>query len=78
MADHEKVDHTQTVHVADVDEAQHGRPASITNNKDIVMDAEDRANFDHSLKIKDAIKYYRWGIIWCLALSMTVVMEGVF
>lgn len=74
MADIEKND---AAHIAHVDIA--GIAAddkNSINNKAIVNAAEDRNEFDHQLKIKDAVKYYKWAIIWCLVISMTVVMEG--
>lgn len=75
MADLEKNDAAQAVHVADIAGIAGDEKAPI-QNKAIVNAAEDRNEFDHQLKIKDAIRYYKWAIIWCLAISMTVVMEG--
>ena len=75
MADIEKNDALQTVHVADIAGIAGDEKNSI-KNKAIVSAAEDRNEFDHNLKIKDAIVYYKWAIIWCLCISMTVVMEG--
>jgi hypothetical protein len=75
MADVEKSDINQSVHVADI-AAIAGADNSSIKNKAIVNAAEDRNEFDHNLSIKDAVSYYRWAIFWCLMISMTVVMEG--
>ncbi|TLS24965.1 hypothetical protein PpBr36_07784 [Pyricularia pennisetigena] len=37
--------------------------------------AHDAAE-QHDLTVRQAIKCYRWAIFWCLAVSMTVIMEG--
>lgn len=74
MADIEKNDATHIAHV-DIAGIAADDKNSI-NNKAIVNAAEDRNEFDHKLTIKDAVRYYKWAIIWCLAISMTVVMEG--
>lgn len=46
------------------------------NNKNIIHDAAERTHFEHNLTVRQAIKYHRWAIFWCLAVSMTVIMEG--
>ncbi|KAF5534439.1 maltose permease MAL31 [Fusarium mexicanum] len=38
--------------------------------------ATHHAQVEHTLTIRAAIKHYRWAIIWCIAVSMTVVMDG--
>lgn len=74
MTDIEKNDASHIAHV-DIAGIAADDKNSI-NNKVIVNAAEDRNEFDHKLTIKDAVKYYKWAIIWCLTISMTVVMEG--
>ncbi|ELQ44844.1 maltose permease MAL31 [Pyricularia oryzae Y34] len=44
--------------------------------KALVDSAAHDAAHQHDLTIRQAIKYYRWAIFWCLAVSMTVIMEG--
>jgi MFS transporter, SP family, general alpha glucoside:H+ symporter len=67
MSDIEKNEESaHSAHVAQIDGTK----------KEVVQGAAERAEFDHQLTIKNAVRYYRWAIIWCLALSMTVVMEG--
>lgn len=68
MADVEKTQPAQAVHVADV-VAENNENASL-NDKNLVNDAATRNAFEHSLTIKQAIKYNKWAIIWCLVLSM--------
>ena len=75
MADIEKNETPEAVHVANVQGSQATGPNAIVD-KSIVQGAAVRAEFDHQLSIKDAIKYYKWAILWTLALSMCVVMEG--
>ncbi|KFA50081.1 hypothetical protein S40293_08598 [Stachybotrys chartarum IBT 40293] len=45
-------------------------------SKAIIHDAAERTEFEHQLSVWQAAKYYKWAIFWCLAVSMTVVMEG--
>lgn len=66
MADVEKQDAMQSVHVSDVLGTKDDGNA--VNEKSITQAAADRAEFDHALTIKDAIKYYRWAIFWCLTI----------
>lgn len=72
MTDVEKNETAQSIHVADAGIGQSAESPTATN-KSIVQGAADRAEFDHNLLVKDAVRYYRWAIFWCLALSMTVV-----
>ncbi|TLD25066.1 hypothetical protein PspLS_05386 [Pyricularia sp. CBS 133598] len=44
--------------------------------KALVDNASHDAAHQHDLTIRRAIRYYRWAIFWCLAVSMTVIMEG--
>lgn len=38
------------------------------NNKSIINGASEQVGFEHSLTIRQAIKYYKWAIFWCLAV----------
>ena len=38
------------------------------NNKAIIEEAAERTAFEHSLTVRQAVKYYKWAIFWCLAV----------
>lgn len=40
--------------------------------------AADRSHLEHNLTPLQAIKAYPMAIFWCLAVSMTVIMEGLY
>ena len=61
MADNEKA---QVEHDAMSTTAQ--TPA--INNKAIIEEAAERTAFEHSMTVRQAVKYYRWAIFWCLAV----------
>lgn len=44
------------------------RSVPAINNKNIINDAAERTHFEHNLTIRQAIKYHRWAIFWCLAV----------
>lgn len=41
-------------------------------NKTITQEAEERNAFEHSLTVRQAIKYYKWAIFWCLAVRYEI------
>lgn len=45
-------------------------------NRRLSQAAEDRAHVEHNLTPGQAIKAYPMAILWCLAVSMCVIMEG--
>ncbi|KAI6360735.1 hypothetical protein MCOR25_006685 [Pyricularia grisea] len=45
-------------------------------SKALVDKAAHDAVHQHDTTIRQSIKYYRWAIFWCLAVSVTVIMEG--
>lgn len=37
-------------------------------NKTIIQGAAENVAFEHSMTVRQAIKYYKWAIFWCLAV----------
>lgn len=37
-------------------------------DKATIQEAADRTTFEHNMSVRDAIKYYKWAIFWCLAV----------
>lgn len=56
----------------------HERDDSPANVKDIqaLNDARAANQDEHSLSIGDALKQYRWAVMWSLIVSMSIIMEG--
>lgn len=42
--------------------------APVIADKATVQEAAEHTAFDHSLTVRQAIKYYKWAIFWCLAV----------
>lgn len=38
------------------------------DNKAIIQGAAENVAFEHSMTVRQAIKYYKWAIFWCLAV----------
>lgn len=45
------------------------------NNKAIIEEAAERTAFEHSLTVRQAVKYYKWAIFWCLAVRYDTLPE---
>lgn len=60
----------------DVADSKPEAQSALGIDKATIQEAADRTAFEHEMSIRDAVKYYKWAIFWCLAVSMTVVMEG--
>lgn len=43
-------------------------PLALAIDKATIEEAADRTAFEHSMSVRDAVKYYKWAIFWCLAV----------
>jgi hypothetical protein len=44
------------------------QPQPLAIDKATIQEAADRTTFEHNMSVRDAIKYYKWAIFWCLAV----------
>jgi hypothetical protein len=51
-----------------VEQQDNTEPAPVIADKVTVQEAAEHTAFDHSLTVRQAIKYYKWAIFWCLAV----------
>lgn len=56
----------------------HERDGSDTDVKDTQAWSDARAanEDEHNLGIREALKQYRWAVMWSLVVSMSIIMEG--
>lgn len=43
------------------------------HNKSVINNAAENVKFEHTITIRQAIRYYKWAIFWCLAVRYVTV-----
>ncbi|CAG9992622.1 unnamed protein product, partial [Clonostachys byssicola] len=62
---------------AKMERRETGKKNEVTENMMLALDdTRGPSTLEHSITVRQAVHHYRWAIFWCLAVSMTVVMEG--